>query len=166
MDKPNYGKLRHQLTKELLKKDRVPDNRFVWSQFKIPKRVGDFKVWHNLPQENEVNAVELTVNKKVTSYYFKKVNNFKITSKPKKQDDAYQQKVETENDPQIALSVTQDNEEEIHQALQVLEEDPYDDNRFSRSSINSSSCNDSMKSSINSAGGLSILSMENQEFIE
>ena len=117
MDKPNYGKLCHLLTKELLKKDRVPDNRFVWSQFKIPKRVGDFKVWHDLPQENEVNAVELTVNKKVTSCYFKKVDNFKITSKPQNHDDDHQQKLVGEKGSQIALSVAQHNEEEIHQAL-------------------------------------------------
>lgn len=90
MDKPYYGKLRHLLIKELLKKDREPDNRFCWSKFPIPKRVGNFKGWHDLPQENEVNAVELTVDKKVTSRYFKKVDNFKITSKPKKNNDAHQ----------------------------------------------------------------------------
>ncbi len=64
----------------------MPSNLFSWSKFKISKSKSKFKDWHDLPQENEVKAVELTVSEKVTSYYFKKVDNSKITNEPKRHE--------------------------------------------------------------------------------
>jgi hypothetical protein len=64
------------------------------------------------------------------------------------------------------VSASKNNEEEKDQNL----EEPLDDliygNGNSRNSGGSSSCNDSMKSSLNSVGGLSILSLEPLGFIE
>jgi hypothetical protein len=67
-------------------KDRLPDNRFCWSLFKIPKKVGDFKVWDDLPPD-EVNAFEVKVYDKVLKHCLKKVDNFRITRKPKMNDE-------------------------------------------------------------------------------
>lgn len=44
-DKPNYGKLRFMLTKELLKQEELPDDIFDWNKLiKLTKPKEEFKV--------------------------------------------------------------------------------------------------------------------------